>query len=105
MKIEKFETLPWGLCSDCLERMTKGGTYDVVELAPGVRQISAYCAHREVGATMLVRPNRAQQWHLRTPIDAIEWEQLQALRAPMMSAALKVMIHDTSPEEPAGKAH
>jgi hypothetical protein len=76
----KFKDVPWGLCPACLKRMQEGVGYRGVPLRAGGALIVAYCEHREVGAILRDRPGGTTRWHITTPIDALEWEELVRLQ-------------------------
>ena len=80
-QIDIGEAIPAGLCPDCLERMVRGAAYEAVDLPGGRRLIHAYCAHRQAGASLLVRPDRPLRWRIDTPIDALEWRHFMQIRA------------------------
>ena len=88
-KIELEGNLPWGLCAICSERMRDGASYDSVTLPTGQTLVHAYCAHREVGASMLMRPGKPTRWRLITPIEQLEWREYLAIQMPMLAGALQ----------------
>lgn len=90
-KLDLSTNQPWGMCAQCRERMAAGAQYEAVELPGGAKVIHAYCAHREVGATLLVRADRPLRWRIMTPIDAIEWKQYLALQARHYAGALRAL--------------
>lgn len=72
--LAEWTVLPWGFCPECLERMRDGAQYAGIPLPheQGVL-FHGYCEHREVGAEIVIRPDRPPRWRLHTPIDALEW--------------------------------
>lgn len=85
-----FKSLPWGFCPACLDRLQTGDACQAAPIA-GAIMVHAYCAHREVGASMLIRPDRPKRWKILTPIDVVEWEAYLKLRSPIVAEALRLM--------------
>jgi hypothetical protein len=73
--MSEITVVPWGLCPRCVtEFMEARLVSKVQQLEDGSTFFTAYCAHREVGASLWRRPDRPEQWKLVSPIDAVDWE-------------------------------
>lgn len=98
-----IESLPWGFCSQCLDRMRAGGNaYEGYPIGDDGTQLwHAYCAHREVGASLLIRPGRPRRWRLVTPIDALEWQRYIEIQLQSHGGVLQA-IKEIETEVPPG---
>ena len=80
-----FDSLPMGLCPECLERMTNFAFYDGYKFPDGTQLVKAYCDHRKAGALGIIRPGKPVRWKIEIPIDAIAWEKSISVRADALA--------------------
>lgn len=84
-----FDSLPLGACPECLEHMVDGRKFSAWVAPGGVRVLTMYCWHRQVGVLGIVQPGKPVRWKMETPTDALSWEKSSKLRAAAITGAIE----------------
>lgn len=104
MKIE-LSSLPFGLCSECLERLRNADEHEGLQLQDGTKFVHAYCEHREAGALAIVRPGAPLRWKIDVPVDVLAWERGLEMRMAAVQAAKHLVGPAPQDQSPGEKTH